>query len=258
MSRPATWLGSAIHELWEGSALVMTCDRTDETLGVFYRVERAGTAYLSDGGGPFGFDITVALMVDDLVREYSCDAIAETGCFLGDTTVYLARRYPDLPVYSCDIDAQYAGFTAHRVAGRANARVECADSPSLVAAVSARHERPLFFLDAHWGQQWPLGHELAAITGGVAVIHDFDTGHPRFAFDTYEGTACGPTVLAAMLYPPGLYFTPDPQTVWPLPCLQTGRRAGVGLVAVGLSTGPLERHPGLLSRHLSAPAEVHQ
>ena len=130
--------------------------RADETLGVFYRVERAGAGWLSDGGGPFGFDITLALLVDDLIREYSCDAVTETGCFLGDTATYLARRYPGLPVYSCDNDPACASFTAHRVAGYPNAEIVCADSPSLVAKVAARHDRPLFFLDAHWDQQWPL------------------------------------------------------------------------------------------------------
>jgi hypothetical protein len=59
---------------------------TDLTVGVFYRTGRAGAQRLSDGGGPFGFDIAVALMVDELIREYDCDAVAETGCFAGDTT----------------------------------------------------------------------------------------------------------------------------------------------------------------------------
>jgi hypothetical protein len=33
----------------------------DETVSVFYRTERAGAVRLPDGGGPFGFDIGVAL-----------------------------------------------------------------------------------------------------------------------------------------------------------------------------------------------------
>jgi hypothetical protein len=76
----------------------------DRTVGAFYRTGRAGARRLSGGGGPFGFDIAVALMVDELIRGYGCDAIAETGCFAGDTTFYLASRYPGRPVYSCDID----------------------------------------------------------------------------------------------------------------------------------------------------------
>lgn len=230
----------------------MKHDRTDTTLAIFYRTERAGATRLSDGGGPFGFDITVALIVDDLLAKYSCDAIVETGCFLGDTTSYLARRYPHLPVYSCDNDAQHVSFTRHRLRSASNVTVACVDSPALVTTVLASHELPLFFLDAHWGAQWPLERELAAITTGIVVIHDFDIGHPRFAFDTYQGMVCGPTILAAMRTPPMRYFTPDPQADHPLPCLQTGRRAGVGIVAIGVGTGPLETHPHLIGHNTKA------
>jgi hypothetical protein len=232
----------------------MTPERAGVTLDAFYRIERAGAARLSDGGGPFGFDITIALLVDDLIERYGCDAIAETGCFLGDTTVYLARRYATLPVYSCDTDAAHVGFTQARLAGCGNARVTCADSPSLVGVVCAAHERPLFYLDAHWGEQWPLPRELAAITAGVAVIHDFDIGHPRFSFDTYDGVACGPVLLAAVAGLPPMYFTPDPGASFPLPCLQTGRRAGTGITVIGLDTRPLEQHPWLQTRRVPAPA----
>ena len=55
-------------------------------MSVFYRTGRAGAQRLSDGGGPFGFDIAVALMVDDLVRRYNCGALVESGCLAGYTT----------------------------------------------------------------------------------------------------------------------------------------------------------------------------
>lgn len=116
----------------------------------------------------------------------------------------------------------------------------------------------MFFLDAHWGPQWPLDLELAVITTGIVVIHDFDIGHPRFAFDTYQEMVCGPAMLAAMPTPPARYFTPDPQADHPLPCLQTGRRAGVGIVAIGVDPGPLEDHPHLLGHDTAAALLVRQ
>jgi hypothetical protein len=207
-------------------------DETDLTVSVFYRTGRAGAQRLSDGGGPFGFDIAVALMVDELIRGYGCDAIAETGCFAGDTTSYLARRYPSLPVYSCDTDPACAAFTARRLAGCPNATVTCEDSPVMLARVTARHARPLAFLDAHWGADWPLIAELDLVTAGagIAVIHDFDIGHDRFSYDTYGGVPCGPQLLPLMASPPGWFYTLDPSAALPVPCLQTGRRAGVGVV----------------------------
>jgi hypothetical protein len=223
---------------------------TDRTVGAFYRTGRAGARRLSDGGGPFGFDIAVALMVDELIRGYGCDAIAETGCFAGDTTFYLASRYPSIPVYSCDIDRECAGFTARRLAGCPNAEVTCEDSPGMLARIASRHARPLAFLDAHWGEHWPLFAELGIVTAaaGIAVIHDFDIGHDRFSYDIYDGVPCGPLLLSRMAAPPAWYYTLDPAAALPVPCLQTGRRAGVGVV-LGHGLGPGQAPP---SRFLAA------
>jgi hypothetical protein len=144
----------------------------DLTVSLFYRTGRAGAPRLSDGGGPFGFDIAAALMVDELIRHYGCDAIAETGSFAGDTTFYLARRYPRLPVYSCDIDRECAAFTARRLAGCPNAEVTCEDSTAKLARVASRHARPLAFLDAHWGEAWPLLTQVLTELDGMPFLDD--------------------------------------------------------------------------------------
>jgi SAM-dependent methyltransferase len=222
-------------------------DGIDRTAAVFYRTWRAGACRLSDGGGPFGFDIAVALLADELIAGCRCEAIAETGCFLGDTTAYLARRYPHLPVYACDIDPAFCAFTARRLAQCANVTVTCEDSPAMLARAGARHARTFAFLDAHWGARWPLPAELDTLSGSVAVVHDFDIGHPRFSFDTYQDTVCGPELLARMARPPGRYFVLDPAAGLPLPCLQTGRRAGVAVITAGL-----DDHPAQASRYLTA------
>jgi hypothetical protein len=210
---------------------------------------------MTDGGGPFGFDIIVALLVDDLVRAYQCDAIVETGCYLGDTTEYLARAYPTLPIATCDIWPAHARFTARRLGKAVNVTVTCQDSPELVATVARQYRRPLFFLDAHGGAGgWPLPRELAAASAGIAVIHDFDIGHPRFSHDVYDGVACGPEVLAWLENVPTLYFILEPNARWALPCLQTGRRAGVGVVAINMQTQLLRDHPRLRAHRLPAAA----
>ena len=131
---PATWLqhpGSSRTSLGSNDSLGARMDQREieRTVAAFYRTGRAGAGRLSDGGGPFGFDIAVALLADELISGYGCDAIAETGCFLGDTTGYLARRYPGLPVYTCDIEPGFCAFTARRLADCANVTVSREDSP---------------------------------------------------------------------------------------------------------------------------------
>ncbi len=129
---------------------------------------------------------------------------------LGDTTAYLARRYPHLPVYACDTGPGFCAFTAHRLARCPNVTVTCEDSAVMLARVCAQHDRAFVFLDAHWGPRWPLLAELDTLSGGVALVHDFDIGHPRFSFDTYDGIACGPRLLERMTRSPGAYFVLDP------------------------------------------------
>ena len=161
----------------------------------FYRVERRSVVGLSDGGGPFGFDITAALQVDYLIDRYGCDAIVETGCHRGDTTEYLALRYPDIPLISCDIDAALAAQTRDRLGDNANVSIRHADSPDVVKEANGRYRRPFYYLDAHGGDDWPLAKEIQAIDRGIVCIDDFDIGHERYHYDTYNGVRCGPEIL---------------------------------------------------------------
>ncbi|MEV8038631.1 hypothetical protein [Streptomyces sp. NPDC086182] len=108
-------------------------------------------------------------------------------------------------------------------------------------------QRPLVFLDAHWGPDWPLAGELTALRTGaaVAVIDDFQIGHPRFGYDTYDGQVCGPQLVTEVLPDLERMFVGNIEADYPLPCLQTGRRSGTGIIAFGLDGGhsPLTGHP---------------
>lgn len=99
---------------------------------------------LSDGGGPFGFDITTALEFDFLIDRYGCDAVIETGCNMGDTTEYLARTYPTLTIVTCDIVDRYVEMTRHRVGFMPHTHVEKVDSPDVLARWKDQFVCPLF------------------------------------------------------------------------------------------------------------------
>ncbi|MFI6686639.1 hypothetical protein [Streptomyces sp. NPDC050485] len=205
----------------------------DHVYSNFYQVERVGAVRLGDGGGPFGFDINIATMVDDLIAAYKCDGIVETGCFLGDTSVYLARTYSELPVWTCDVDPVFTEVAQHRLRRLPNARCETTDSPKLVNEANGHFARPIYYLDAHWEDIWPLLRELSSITHGIAIIDDFDIGHPRFKYDTYKGKKCGPDMLRDLSETIPYYYTFNPDAEGPFPVLQVGRRSGIGVVAFG-------------------------
>jgi hypothetical protein len=209
----------------------------------FYRVPRLSAPELSDGGGPFGFDITTALEVDYLIGKYRCDAVLETGCNLGDTTWYLGRTYPKLKVITCDVKSQYTDFVSKRCAELPNVTVEALDSRAMLAKWAGKFERPLFYLDAHWYDDWPLAGELDLITRGVVMIDDFDIGHPRFGFDSYGGKDCGPALLAPFRDRIGKLYTNNPEGQYEVPCLQVGRRGGKAYFTVGFEADHLATNP---------------
>ncbi|MER6127500.1 class I SAM-dependent methyltransferase [Streptomyces sp. NPDC001795] len=215
-----------------------------QLLRAFYGTARAGGLdRLAGGGGPLGFDVTTALQIQVLISLYGCDGVVESGCHLGDTTEYFARAYPHLPVRACDIDAARAAFTRDRLAAFPNADVRQGDSADLLPGLLAGMRRPLVFLDAHWGPDWPLSAELAALHCAVGVIDDFAIGHPRFGYDTYDGRICGPQLVADTLSGLERMFVGHVEADYPLPCLQTGRRSGTGFVLLGLDDTPLAGHP---------------
>ena len=69
----------------------------------FYTTPRL-SINLTDEGGPFGLDIHTALEICYLINFYKCDSILETGTNTGDTTEFLAKTFPHLPIETCEIE----------------------------------------------------------------------------------------------------------------------------------------------------------
>jgi hypothetical protein len=204
--------------------------RYENVYNTFYRVERCGALRLTDGGGPFGFDILIALLFDDLIAAYRPDGLIECGSSVGDTTAYLACAYPDSNILSCDIDPFCVMFTRYRTSKFFRVTITQEHSIELIARVNRLYAKPLFYLDAHGYTEWPLASELRAMTHGIAVVHDFDIGHPRFSFDCYDGVPCNSALLADALPAGKRFYKLNALAETPFPCLQVGRRAGVAIV----------------------------
>lgn len=208
----------------------------------FYKINRLAATELSDGGGPFGFDITTALEFDYLIERYGCDAIIETGCNMGDTTDYLARAYPALSIVTCDVVDKYVELVRRRVGFMPHTYVEKADSPDLIAKYKDRFRCPLFYLDAHWYDAWPLERELSLIDNGVVCVDDFDIGNPRFGFDSYNGVNCDGRMLGRFADKIPVHYTNNPDAMYELPCLQTGRRGGKAYFQINRGIDYLQHH----------------
>jgi hypothetical protein len=142
----------------------------------------------------------------------------ETGSGTGRTSGAVAREF-DLPVWTCEIDPDFAHHTRDRLFGvppwaarefdsnliaaarqKLAGRVHFYEMPSeefLPLIIPELGDLPLFFLDAHSDGHYPLRDELRTITGEcdrtVVLVHDFKVpgrGMSEFRYDYYDGDAC--------------------------------------------------------------------
>jgi hypothetical protein len=199
----------------------------------FYTTPRFGFN-MSDGGGPFGFDIHYALEINFLVEKYKVDCIVETGTNSGDTTEYLCKTYPNLFIVSCETNNEYFEFAKKRLSVFKNLYLFNESSEIVVSKVYKTFNNPLFYLDAHWNNYWPLEDEIKNIKKGVVCVSDFLNPYIKFLnnniydFDCYEGKYCDSNLIKQSLKTNTKLYTNNilDLDVYEFPCLQNYRRAG--------------------------------
>src|SRR5271157_592033 len=108
---------------------------------------------------------------------------------MGSTLRWVAREFPQLPCLSCEFNKTVYALAKVRT-GEKNARIFHADSVRFLEENLHDHRSALFWLDAHWGENWPILDELRVIirsgVKGVVLIDDFDIQREGFGFDSYR------------------------------------------------------------------------
>lgn len=123
-----------------------------------------------------------------LVRRFNVELIIETGTYHGYTTKRLLEICPN--VITIELNTLYLQLASRNLRGT-SAKLVHGDSALVLKDHIPNHNRVLFYLDAHWEDNWPLLSELSAIQGikPVIVIHDFKVPGRDFGFDSYKGQA---------------------------------------------------------------------
>jgi hypothetical protein len=136
--------------------------------------------------------------VDALVLQAGVTAFVETGTHRADTTVHVASRHPSLPVFTCEVDPGYLAISKAAVAPHANVRLSGESSEKFIDRLiveNALGGLPLFFLDAHWYDYWPLPDEVTSIAKlprFIFLVDDFAVpGQPHFETSAGGGGTIG-------------------------------------------------------------------
>lgn len=149
-------------------------------------------------GGPLNGQKKRQQMVSLLVEKLGIGAIIETGTFRGASTEFFADLCPG-PVFTIEADQRLYGYSRARLFRCRNVVSLLDDSRNglrgLIGNTRLQGKRILFYLDAHWGTDLPLGEEIDLIFSNwdeaVVLVDDFQVpSDPGYRYDDYgEGKA---------------------------------------------------------------------
>lgn len=150
----------------------------------------------ADYQAAFNGDRLMREEVARLVTARNVKTIVECGTYLGQTTPYLATLAERVVTIECRRDFFEQGEHLNvipnvvRVWGDSVKWLEHHGS-LLSQPIVCLDPTVLYFIDSHWGADWPIQRELIAIAGHggnpVLVIHDFQVPNTTLGFDIYRG-----------------------------------------------------------------------
>lgn len=129
---------------------------------------------------PFHGDRIYQSIVLMCIDHFKVSAFVETGTYYGITTGFVASHKRNLPVYSTEIKKKFYNSAKKSLRHYRNVTIINQSSeqclPRLIGG-SKLGSPPLFYLDAHWYDYWPLEDEVRIITSSlekaIIVIDDF-------------------------------------------------------------------------------------
>jgi len=154
------------------------------------------TPFWRTGQQAFNAAPEIGSLLVHLKKKYSLTVAVETGTFKGNTTTFFADLFPK--VYSVEANKALYRSAKKEFADCDNLTLVHGSSADALPRIlsTIRNARALFYLDAHWGDDWPLREELQAIAKThrdrcVIVIDDFKVpGREDLPFDYYGNREC--------------------------------------------------------------------
>lgn len=186
-------------------------------------------------------DPTLELYIRSLIETVKPDRWVETGTHMGWTSMWVAKNYPNLPIYTVEVDAGFYEKARDNLAPYPQVTLEHDSSPSFLERHAATFNEGLsmFWLDAHWWPPVPLRDEckiVSRLDRYVCMLDDFSVWQPDFSGDTFYTIA--PSSGAAYLNDIS-YVCSELGEIYHRPAWQPGPGAkGVGLFLKGVEYVP--------------------
>ena|SRR5438132_8887734 len=113
----------------------------------------------------FNGSVETSYYVLSLKNKFKINTVIETGTFQGDTTSFFINHFNN--VHSIEIMEEKYNEVADKFAKEnKKCSLHLGNSSHILTQIlpNLKDEMILFYLDAHWGKEWPLKDELIAIS----------------------------------------------------------------------------------------------
>jgi hypothetical protein len=146
---------------------------------------------------PFNCGLEMSTFFLYLKDHLHIDVVVETGTFKGNTTAFFGSVFP--VVHTVEVNQEFYQSSQASLNSYSNIQCHFGSSPDFLkkALPSLAGQRILFYLDAHWYEDWPLLDELKVISmthrdNCVIVIDDFKVpGRADIPYDSHrDGEYC--------------------------------------------------------------------
>ena len=174
------------------------------------------TVYAEMHKEPFNGDFNICNEFLKLKNKYNIVNAVETGSCVFSTTEWLGNNFDR--VYSFEHNADFFHNFKYKIDSMNHVSVYNSDSiVGLNLIIDEIIDPTIFFLDAHWGDNCPLPHEIDIISRckakHVIAIHDFKTHNPiidgNMCYDHFDGYDLEINAIYKNLiniYPDGIKF----------------------------------------------------
>lgn len=139
---------------------------------------------------PFHDDPILKQLISEVTNHYGVRSFFETGTFRGDTLNYYAEHHENVKCYSVEVNRLFYTWAKWSIYADNIHLIRGRSVDALKKTLPLLEYPVLFWLDAHWGENWPLLEELKLIValGGPSIIFIDDCQvpwEPSFGYDTY-------------------------------------------------------------------------
>lgn len=118
----------------------------------------------------FHGDIILKRFLLEVISTFKVSSFIETGTHMGHSTTFVTSMKKSLKIFSCEINKDFFNISKDALKSYRNISVYNENSPVFLRNLIQSNtigSLPLFFLDAHWYEYWPLRDELNIITSSL-------------------------------------------------------------------------------------------